>query len=176
MKTKMRFEDYTPYTPPGIAKVEAMTNGLLDNFERMAHSTGKIDWERVEINREFLVRVVEYVDRERVYYWVFYGIKIDDIMEAALYCHWILKLKPFVLPGYRKDRDINVCIAFSYFFGALHVMGKKLGLPFTPDANTAKNVYHSFRHHNLSKESLVATAQTIFSALSYAKDIKGISK
>jgi len=45
----MRIEDYAPYTPPGKRRVEAMTNELLENFERLVRLANKAGWKRVEI-------------------------------------------------------------------------------------------------------------------------------
>ena len=164
---RMKIEKYTQYKPLGNAARRELLDNFLVTLERHARVSG-IDWENIKASNDRLIEIIERVEKRRVYFWVFHGVQMNEVKEAALYCFWLLKLKPFYLENHTPNREVNACLAFGYFFNTLLLVTKKREIKFPLSANTTKDIYYAFRFHDLSKESLMAIAKMIVPSEGFA--------
>lgn len=116
---------------------------------------------------ECILTIVDLVERRRIYYHVFHNCMVmNECKEVALYCYWILKLQPFLKYKNNKDgkpihhlkqgNEVNSIIAYRLLVNIAKAVNKHL------PTGTLKPLLHSFRYHDISKESLIALCESLF--------------
>jgi len=138
--------------------------GLLseEKIEEKAKLLLKWIWEKdLETPREKLLqsddsirRIIDLVERRRVYFHVFHSINMSEWNEAALYCFWIAKLHPYLSKG-KQITETNAIIAVRLLYNTVNRFRKKngkssVGYPCMP------NLIHAFIYRDISKESVMA--------------------
>jgi hypothetical protein len=112
-----------------------------------------------------LVRIVDMVERRRVYFHVYHGIDMGEWNEISLYCFWITKLQPFhkVFPKSPKipnmeSNEINARVVYRLLNNAVPMIIEKMSEDDKSKLKTnyRKNMIHAFRHRDISKESFMA--------------------
>lgn len=110
-------------------------------------------------------KIINLVERRRVYFHVFHGINMSEWNEISLYCFWIIKLQPFYelpptgnIPG-KQANEVNARIATRLLLHAANKIRKKNGKERTNAF--VDNLIHAFRYRDISKEAIMA----IFEAL-----------
>ena len=151
---------YIKYTPLDDDEKRSLLNKLLSFLKN--HSTNlKIDWQEIEVNKKAILDVIERVQQRRMYFLKFHGMEMGEVNEAALHCFWILKLKPFYFKDTNEKRDLNVHMAFLIFFKTLVLISEKKNIKFNLTYHTIEYLYYAFRHHDLSKEALMALTRVL---------------
>jgi hypothetical protein len=108
---------------------------------------------------DILVRV----DQRKEYYKIYHnGTELWELRESALIAYWILKYRPFKIPGVDYSR-VNERIALHFLESvafAIHKHKKQASPPFS-DA-FRNRVLHSFAEHDVSKEQLMLLAEAMY--------------
>jgi hypothetical protein len=135
---------------------------LLDELERCSPNMG-VDWNNVRYSKERFRRVIDMVERRRIYFHVFHnGMNMGELNEACLLSFWILKLYPFFDVN---DPDCNVTLVFALklFTNAVSYTANKRDPK--QRANLSHDVMshliHAFIFRDLSKEALMALAESL---------------
>ncbi|MDR0868807.1 MAG: hypothetical protein LBP75_10120 [Planctomycetota bacterium] len=110
-----------------------------------------------------LLRIVERVEKRRVYFHIFHDMQMGELNEAALYAFWILKLCPFGIAG-KDGGAFNALIAARIFTGAVRAAAQSHGKSTTFTRELVEKLIYSFRYRDLSKEALMLMADGFISA------------
>ena len=111
--------------------------------------------------------IVTRIEKRRYYFYVFYNRKeLGDINEAALFCFWVIKLMPFKQLEL-NNADLNTKIGYSVLINTLNYVStydkayKKKKLNFSTIAK--RNLLYSLKYRDLSKEAIMAIAESLIS-------------
>ena len=108
-----------------------------------------------------IVEICERIEKRRIYFHIFYNkCKMGEINEGSLMCFWILKLMPFshrALPA----NELNAKIALHLFFRVLLYTARKNGKKVNLTPSLYGDLYYSFRFRDLSKEAIMALAESM---------------
>jgi hypothetical protein len=80
--------------------------------------------------------------------------------EASLLCFWILKLHPFFSQHIQSD-ILNAKIAMYLFFTAVSYTATASKKQMNATDKLVENLYYSFRFRDLSKEAIMALAESL---------------
>jgi hypothetical protein len=107
----------------------------------------------ITFDRNVVTEIIIRVKKRRVYFWIFHGIEMNEMNETAIFCYWLVKLKPF----YRNDdQHINEKIALFIFFHAVKKMKNKL-----ISRRIIEILAYDFRYREISKEALMTFGETL---------------
>ena len=87
-------------------------------------------------------------------------MKMGELNECSLYCFWLLKLCPFYYED-AKNGEINQVLAFYIFISILNSIAQLRGKIFTLTKEKYSNLYYAFRYRDLSKEAIMALAESL---------------
>jgi len=108
-----------------------------------------------------LIEICERIEKRRIYFHIFYNrCKMGELNEGSLMCFWILKLMPF----YHKEipaNELNAKIALYLFNTMLIYYAKKTNKKANISAALNKDLYYAFRFRDLSKEAIMALADSL---------------
>jgi len=107
-----------------------------------------------------LIEICERVEKRRIYFHIFYSCKMGELNEGALMCFWILKLTPFKhkdIPTNELNSKIALYLLNNLIFYHAKKHNKKVNIP----DSVNKNLYYSFRFRDISKESIMALAESM---------------
>jgi hypothetical protein len=142
---------------------------LLDRLQRWYTKDGS-DWANVKYSKERLRSVIGMVEKRRLYFHVFHdGMDMGELNEACLHCFWVLKLYPF-FDAAVPDSDVNQFFALELFTNAITYTANKRSPK--GQANFGPHIIghlrHAFRFRDLSKEAMMALAESLIFAESVA--------
>ena len=106
-----------------------------------------------------LLKIYDRIEKRRVYFHVYYnGCRMGELNEASLMCFWILKLMPFSRQGISTN-ELNAKIALYLLNNAVIYYARK----YKRGANIflSKNLYYAFLYRDLSKEAIMALAESM---------------
>jgi hypothetical protein len=166
-KVSTGINDFPIYGALSQATYAQKEKDLLDNL-RLWYASDDLDWanvrySNVRYSKSRLRSIIDMVERRRLYFHVFHnGMDMGEMNEACLYCFWILKLYPF-FDAADPDIDVNRFFALELFTNAI---------TYTADNSTPKgqanfglhimhHLLHAFRFRDLSKEAMMALAESL---------------
>jgi hypothetical protein len=150
-------EDFPVFTPIDREAVESMIKKLKRYLSNFSTSHGLDD---ITTNMFIMCEIAERIEKRRVYFHIFYDINMSELNEVSLLCFWILKLHPFFSESLQSD-VLNTKITISLFFTALSYMATKNGKRINIERRLLENLYYAFRFRDLSKEAIMAIAESI---------------
>jgi hypothetical protein len=161
-KESTDISEFPIYGDPSEAAYAPKEKDLLDRLQRWYTNDGS-DWANVKYSKERLRFVIDMVEKRRLYFHVFHvGMEMGELNEACLHCFWILKLYPFFDVAY-PDMDMNWFFALEIFTNAITYTANKRDpkekANFGPDI--MKHLQHAFRFRDLSKEAMMALAESL---------------
>lgn len=119
-----------------------------------------IDWNDVRYNEEQITDIVDLVERRRVYFWIYHQIDMGELNEICLICFWILKFNPFY-DSKNPNRNVNLVLALYLFLRMVrYIANKRKRIP-NITLNIYQHIEHAFIYRDLSKESLMAIAESL---------------
>ena len=167
----MRLDEYPRYVPLTPAEIYGRYRKIDALMRECAERAFGFGYDDVACHEKVLFDIIERVEKRRVYFRVFHGITMSERNETALYCFWIVKRTPF---SCAKDPDhrINAYFASFLFLRMLYNTGRKTQHPITVDAKYAENLIYAFLYRDLSKEAVMAMAESLLTGASVRqKDI-----
>jgi hypothetical protein len=114
----------------------------------------------ITANMNVLYEIAERIEKRRVYFHIFYSVNMNELNEASLLCFWILKLHPFFSSNVQSD-ILNAKIAVYLIFTAASYSANAGGKHLNTADRLVENLYYSFRFRDLSKEAIMAIAESI---------------
>ncbi len=111
----------------------------------------------VKVNLESIKDVISRVDKRKYYFKVFHkDMKLSEYKETALYCFWILKLRPFWINGNGFQAEkINEKFCLHMVLCLLKKYNNLFNAKDGIDIKYANELIYSFRFRDLSKEALI---------------------
>jgi hypothetical protein len=120
-----------------------------------------IDRHTVRYSLDRIDNIVDLVQRRRVYFHVFHGgMDMGELNEACLICFWILKLNPFQ-DATDPNHNVNLIFALALFTRAINYTAEKRGHEPNLTENTVSHLIHAFIYRDLSKEAIMAIAESL---------------
>jgi hypothetical protein len=121
--------------------------------------------DRIEWYDSCVVKIIDLVERRRVYFHVYHERDMSEWNEVALYCFWIVKLQPFYeikskSRAAMEANETNARIAARMLYGMANRIRHKLGRNRITWPNI-KNTIHAFRYRDISKESIMALLEAL---------------
>jgi hypothetical protein len=108
-----------------------------------------------------MVEIYERIEKRRIYFHIFYnGCKMGELNEGSLMCFWILKLMPFSHQSIPSN-ELNAKIALYLLNNMLLYYAKKNKRKVNISDSLNRNLYYSFRFRDLSKEAIMALAESM---------------
>jgi hypothetical protein len=111
-------------------------------------------------NMNIIYEIAERIEKRRVYFHIFYDIDMNELNETSLLCFWILKLHPFFSNSVPTD-ILNTKIAVYLFFTAASYSANATKKHINKAYQLVENIYYAFRFRDLSKEAIMALAESI---------------
>jgi len=107
-----------------------------------------------------IYEIITRVEKRRVYFHIYYGGDLGELNEGALICFWIMKLMPFKHAAI-SNATLNSKIALTFFFNILFYVAAKNGKKVNTNGHLVSNLYYSFKYRDLSKEAIMALAESL---------------
>jgi hypothetical protein len=105
--------------------------------------------------------IFERIEKRRIYFHIFYnGCEMGELNEGALMCFWILKLAPFTSSKISTS-ILNARIAVSIFFKMLFYVAQTKHKKVNSTKQIMDDLFYAFCYRDLSKEAIMAIAETI---------------
>lgn len=152
-------QDYAPFTP---LEDDALIGRLVDVIEPIrffAPSIG-IDWNNIRFSHSMLLEVIDMIERRRVYFWIYHKTDMGELNEACLMCFWFMKFNLFY-DVENPNRKVNLAISIDLFLRAIRYTAVKRGKNPHITLDNYKHLLHAFTYRDLSKESLMAIAESL---------------
>jgi hypothetical protein len=103
-------------------------NDLMTSINYACDKLG-IDSSKFVFNHKAMTDIVDLVERERVYFWIFHKTIMGELNEISLICYWILKFRPFYSLS-NPDIDYSVIVSMFLFTNIVtYVSGKDNYIP-----------------------------------------------
>jgi len=150
---------YTQYVPLDNNELPIKLGELASIFTLYLKTVG-IDQNDVIANTDNILEIIERVEKRRVYFKIFHKIDMSERNEASLYCFWILKLSPFTnlkTPNHR----INIAFAAFLFLRTVTYLCVQASHKVIISEDYLKDLLYAFAVRDLSKESIMALAETL---------------
>jgi hypothetical protein len=164
VKTSCSPEDYPQF---GVLPKEVVSEKISKLKEWIWSNEQSIPRDRLGLSNSCLLKIIDLVERRRVYFHVYHGIGMSEWNEIALYCFWISKLQPFfeIPPSNkiaRESNEINAIIAVRTLYSMANRIRHELGNERVKWLNMG-NMIHAFRYRDISKEAVMALFENLIS-------------
>jgi len=154
-------KEFPIFTPLDISEVNELIDGaiskLLNNINRMLDIESNSE---IFIDREIMSNIITRIEKRRVYFHIYYELKMGELNEAALLCFWILKLMPFKHATI-SNSTLNTKIAYIFFIKMLYYVANETGKKVNVDKLLMNNLLYAFKYRDLSKEAIMALAESL---------------
>jgi hypothetical protein len=154
----------TPEEFPVFTKLDLRQATLLSSKFRVYLSEFEAiqDIANITSDSSVIIEICERIEKRRVYFHIFYNCKMGELNEGSLMCFWILKLMPFAhhtIPA----NELNAKIALHLFYNVVLYYAKKNKKRVNISQSLSRDLYYSFRFRDISKEALMALAESMIS-------------
>jgi hypothetical protein len=153
----------TPDEFPVFTKLDARQAALLSSKFKFYLKDFETRYGITNIFTKYsaIVEICERVEKRRIYFHIFYNkCKMGELNEGSLMCFWILKLTPFSHNDISSN-ELNAKIALHLFYSVLLYIARKKGKNVNLADSLYSSLYYSFRFRDLSKEAIMALAESM---------------
>jgi hypothetical protein len=150
-------EEFPVFSHISKETVKSMVEKLNRYLSGFSHSHAIKD---ITGNMDTLYEIAERIEKRRVYFHIFYDLNMGELNETSLLCFWILKLHPFFSNSVSAD-ILNTKIAVYLFFTAASYSANATKKHINTAYKLVENIHYAFRFRDLSKEAIMALAESI---------------
>lgn len=127
---------------------------LLRDF---CEGSGLYSYDEVVANMESLKDIIVRVHKRKHYFKVFHNeMNTSEYKETALYCYWILKLRPlWIHPENERSERINENFALHLYISLLKKYNGDFSVKDGINRMHIRELLYSFRFRDLTKESMI---------------------
>jgi len=152
--------EFPKFTPLDSATVEKLMRKIPQYLHNIAVALGISNLNDLLIDQEALYEIITRVEMRRVYFHIYHPIEMGELNEGALICFWILKLMPF---KHEKISTalLNTKIAYTLFINMLFYVAQKTKKKVNIKSDLMTNTLYAFRYRDLSKEAIMALAESM---------------
>jgi hypothetical protein len=155
-------KDFPIWEPISDERMERLVEDFHEIFNHIARKLG-LDLEKFSISQPVVYEIIERVEMRRVYFHIFHKDmrNMGEANECALYCFWILKLMPFHYASGVAKGNINQVMSMYFLTSILQWIADKEGKTLQVTAKKHENLFYALCYRDLSKEALMALAETL---------------
>ena len=124
------------------------------NYQEIQGITG------INHNQSVMLEICARIEKRRIYFHIFYDCKMGELNEGSLMCFWILKLMPFTHDSIPAN-ELNAKIALYVLNNVVIYHAQKNGKKANISESLNIDLYYSFRFRDLSKEAIMAIAESM---------------
>jgi len=155
-------EDYPQF---GVLPKEIVMQKIGKIMDWIWGGSQSIPRDKLGLSDSCMLKIIDLVERRRVYFHVYHGIEMSEWNEVALYCFWIAKLHPFFeIPKSnmvaREANEINSIIAVRMLYSMANRIRLELGKERMKLSNRG-NMVHALRYRDISKEGIMAILEVM---------------
>jgi len=150
-------EDFPVFTELNIQQIQ-QGMAKIGNYLKDFGDKYKID--NIDINHKVIATIINRIEKRRVYFHIFHNIKMGEQNEGSLMCFWIIKLMPFFNKN-TPTNELNAKMVLYLFYRMLFYVAKKRGKKVNQERSLSIDIYYSFRFRDLSKEAIMALAESM---------------
>jgi len=152
-----QFSQYEPADEETIAKLMNKLQSYIQNIAGVLRIDNPAD---IFCREEVLYEIFNRIEMRRLYFHIFHkGTDMGELNEGSLLCFWILKLMPFEHDNF-PNITLNVKIVSCIFINMLKYVAKKKGRRVNIKADTIDYLAYAFMYRDLSKEAIMALAES----------------
>ena len=156
-----RPEEFPEFTDPDPATMQRLMNKIPRYLHNISVVLDIKNPNEIIVNQDTLYEILTMVEKRRVYFHIYYNKKkMGERNEGALICFWILKLMPFkhaTIP----NTLLNTKIAYVFFTNMLFYEAAKTNRKVNVKSELMNNVLYAFQYRDLSKEAIMALAESL---------------
>ena len=154
-------EEFQIFTPLDSATIEQLMKKIPQYLHNIATVLGIKSPAEIIVNQEILYEILTRVEKRRVYFHIYYdGLEMGELNEGVLICFWILKLMPFKHASI-PNALLNTKIAYTFFINMLYYQAAKTKKKVNIKSELMKNTLYAFQYRDLSKEAIMALAESL---------------
>jgi hypothetical protein len=155
-------EDYPQF---GILPEEIIAKKISSLAKWIWGDNQNIPRDKLAWSDSCLLKIIDLVERRRVYFHVYHKIDMSEWNKIALYCFWIAKLQPFfeiqtANKMAREANEVNAIITVRILYSMANRIRSELGRERIKWTNRG-NMIHAFRYRDMSKESIMALFEAL---------------
>ena len=151
------FPQFTPLDSVTVSKLMSKIPQYMQNIKGVLKINNLND---LIVDQEALYEIITRVEKRRIYFHIYHHIEMGELNEGALLCFWILKLMPFKHETISTGL-LNAKIANTLFIKMLTYVAAKTKRNVNIKSELMKNTFYSFRYRDLSKEAIMALAESL---------------
>ena len=147
-------EKYEWMTEQEFMKEVQDLDKLLHDF---CDSSELYPYEAVNTNINALKDIIIRVHKRKHYFKIFHNEMItSEYKETALYCYWVLKLRPlWIEPNYKSSERINEKFALHLYVSLLKKYNEDFSEGDGINKRHIRELLYSFRFRDITKESMI---------------------
>lgn len=145
---------YKRMSPEEYLKEVDDLDNLLKDF---CKASQLYNYDDVKANLSALRDIICRVHKRKYYFRIFHNDMVNsEYKETALYCYWILKLRPlWIEPSVKKSEKINEKFALHLYVSLLKQYNEEFSEKDGISKAHIKELLYSFRFRDITKESMI---------------------
>jgi hypothetical protein len=156
-----RPDEFPLFTQPDSATMQKLMKKIPQFLHNVAIVLQINNPDEILVCQETLYEILTRVEKRRVYFHVYHnGLKMGERNEGALICFWILKLMPFRHINISTSL-LNTKIAYTFFINMLFYEAEKTKKKVNVKSDLYYNLLYAFQYRDLSKEAIMALAESL---------------
>lgn len=152
-------KSYTQYSELEKSELIAKYNEFCMMIQQGLDIFG-IKSDDLEINKTSLLEIIQRVEKRRVYFWIYYGLRLSEKNEAAVYAYWLLKLSP-LFDGTKPENDVNVKIALHILLSSITYVAGKSDHNLKLTSHYIRHLAYSLKFRYISKEAIMTVMESL---------------
>lgn len=147
-------ENYKRINEPEYLDEVEKLDSMLKDFCEASKIYGYND---VVVNISALRDIIVRVHKRKYYFKLFHNDMVtSEYKETALYCYWILKLRPlWINPSVKKSERINEKYALHLYVALLKKYNETFSEKDGINKKHIRELLYSFRFRDITKESMI---------------------
>lgn len=138
-------------------------DGIVQEF---CTKSGLYNYRDVQCNLNSVHDIIVRVHKRKFYFKVFHnGMVTSEYKDTALYCYWIIKLRPFwISPDIEFAESFNERLALYLYMMLLKKYDENFSAEDGLNQAHAEELLYSFRFRDLSKEAMILMLEPYYYA------------
>jgi len=155
--------EFPPFTDFSASEMKQLMDNVIPQLlQNMKCVFGEKSLSEIDFDYDIMAEIITRVEKRRVYFHIYHNVQMGELNEGALYCFWILKLMPFKHIKIANS-TLNAKIAYTFFVNLLYYVAKCTGKKVNANKLLMNNLLYTFKYRDLSKEAIMALAESLLS-------------
>ena len=147
-------ESYPKISEQEYMKEVDKLDSLLQDF---CKGSSLYSYTKVSVNLSAMRDIIVRVHKRKHYFRIFHNDMVtSEYKETALYCYWVLKLRPlWIDPTVKKSERINEKFALHLYVSLLKKYNETFSEKDGINKKHIRELLYSFRFRDITKESMI---------------------